>query len=174
MNGNEWQQPNGPNSPNSALLSIAPSPGLDAQDELVDLTGLGYRDWISRAMSRGTLLREDNMFGGLSDAMIDQNFNYCARCQVFWLHNTDPTMTFNGSCPAAWVGPASTYDANGATGTLSCDFECPSGTAPGTDDCCPAGTTADPATAVCDPPCPTGMNFDPLQLICVNSIIPPG
>lgn len=165
MNGNEWAQPNG----SSPLLSIAAAGGSDAKDELVNLTGLGYRDWISHAMNRGTLLREDNMFGGLSDAMIDQGYNYCERCQVFWLHNTDPTNTFNGSCPAAWVGSAPTYDANGATGTLSCTFQCPNGSPQGSV-CCPAGTTPDAATAVCDPPCPTGQHFDPVQLTCVNNI----
>ena len=50
--------------------------------------------------------------------MINQGYDYCARCQVFYLHNTDPTNTLNGSCPAASVGPAPMYNANGATGTL--------------------------------------------------------
>ena len=166
MNGNEWAQPN---SPTNALMSIAPHPGSDAKDELVSLTGLGYRDWISHAMNRGTLLREDNVFGGLSDAMIDQGYDYCARCQVFYLHNTDPTNTLNGSCPAAWVGPAPMYNANGATGTLSCIFQCPAGSPQGSV-CCPNGTMPNAATAVCDPPCPPGTTFDPTQLGCVDDI----
>ena len=76
-----------------------------------------------------SLIREDNVFKGLSDAMIDQRFNWCARCEVFGLHTQDAAG--NAICPEQWVGPRPTFNAGGMMGPLQCTFEG-----------CPAGTTA--------------------------------
>ena len=73
-----------------------------------------------------SLIREDNVFKGLSDAMIDQRFNWCARCEVFGLHTQDAAG--NAICPEQWVGPRPTFNAGGMMGPLQCTFEgCPAG-----------------------------------------------
>lgn len=147
-NGNEWQ----------AGLTLAPMPGQDGRDEVVNLSGPGYSRWIRHAMSGFSLIREDNFFRGLSDAMVDDGFNWCARCQVFRLHTLD--MSNQPLCKDQWVGQRPTFNANGTTGSLTCVYEG-----------CPAGTTPNATTQACDPPCPPGSFFDPFQLTCVSIIL---
>jgi hypothetical protein len=156
-NGNPWTS-------GGAGIVLAAGPGLDAKDELVHIHGSSflhqsaYRQWISHAMDRGTFIREDNMFGGLSDAMIDQAYNWCERCQVFRLHTKDGAG--NPTCPETWVGPRPNFTSGGTTSPLQCTFEG-----------CPAGTTPDPTQGTCNPPCPTDQHFDAFQLKCVANII---
>ena len=142
-NGNEWAGVSG-------AISLAAAPGAAGTDELVTLTGSAYGAWMQHALARGPLLREDNVFGGLSDAMADQGVNWCERCHVFSLHTVDGTLT--PICPTQWVGPRPTV--NGTP--LSCTFEG-----------CPAGTTADPSSEICMPACPVNQHFDVGTLTCV-------
>jgi hypothetical protein len=152
-NGNAWVAlPTGG-------LQIGTGPGDAGNDELVAVSGSIFPTWIGHAISRGSSLTYNNVFGGLSDAMIDQGINWCERCQLFELHTSDTAG--NLSCPTQWVGMRPTFNTPGATGTLSCTF----------DGACPMGTTANPKTMVCEPGCPPGQAFDDVQLICVNSII---
>ena len=155
-NGDEWAAASG------GGITLAAAPGISANDETVALTGAAFRSWISNALSRGTLLREDNVFGGLSDAMIKQQYTWCQRCEVFYLHTVDASGTNN--CPEQWVGPRPTFTLNGTTTSLSCRFE--------NNGVCPAGTTPDELYRSCDPTCPAGKVFDPPSLTCVGQIIP--
>lgn len=151
-NGADWSQLS-----SGGVLTISSPPGAGGDDELVSLPGSAFPDWVTHVMQRGTSLTEDNVFGALDDAMIDNQVNYCERCQVFWLHTVDSGG--NPTCPAAWVGQAPTVNVNGTTMPMSCVFQ---GTRP-------AGTNPDPATQVCDPPCPMGQVFDPVKDQCVDS-----
>jgi hypothetical protein len=155
-NGNEW-------SVNGSGIAISPGPGQSASDEVVSLPGNAFQSWISHALSRSTLLREDNVFGGLSDAMIDNNFNWCSRCEVFRLHTVDASG--NLTCPEQWVGPRPTFSVNGTAMTLSCTFD---------QGGCPAGTSPDLTYRTCDPKCQQdGYVFDPVSLKCIpQSSIP--
>jgi hypothetical protein len=154
-NGNEWQT-------NGSGIAIASAAGPSANDEAVALPGSSLQSWISHTLSRGTLLREDNVFGGLADAMQEQNkYNWCQICQVFQLHTVDASG--NLYCPESWVGPRPTFSLNGTTMSLTCTFD---------QGGCPAGTTPDSALATCDPACPiAGYVFDPLSLTCVPGVI---
>jgi hypothetical protein len=73
--------------------------GLSGRDETIQLPGSALPLWIRRGMARGSLLREANMFAGLSDVMPQGDANWCARCQVFKLHEP------SGTCSEAVVGP---------------------------------------------------------------------
>jgi hypothetical protein len=151
-NGAEW-------SASGSGMVLAPFPGPASKDDVVGLAGAAFHSWIAHALDRGTLLREDSVFGGLSDAMIDQSVGWCARCQLFKLHTTDAS----GSpiCPTAWVGPQPVLP--GTSTLLACIAA---------DGTCPAGTTANPSTQVCEPPCPPDMYFDAFKLTCLpNQII---
>ncbi len=141
-NGNPWKAEDGRRR---VVFS-----GLEshANDEVVALDGQRLFHWFKRVLSRGPRLREDNVFGGLSDVMIDQKINWCARCQVFKLHR------FTNDCPERWVGPQPPG--------LVCSFD-PS-------MACPPGTTRNDATRACEPPCPTGQIFDAFALKCVPSV----
>jgi len=154
LNGNTWVA-------TGSKVQLAPAPGLDSKDDRIALPGAAFRSWMSHTFGRGTLLREDNVFGGLSDAMIDNGNNWCARCEVFRLHTIDPA---SGApiCPEEWVGQRPTLTINGTTSTLTCTF-----------DGCPAGTTPNTTTGVCDPPCPPGEQFNGFLLRCERVIIIP-
>ena len=109
------------------------------------------------------------MFGALDDAMIDSQYNWCERCQLFWVHTVDSAG--NHICPSQWVGLPPTFSLDGGmtTQTLTCTFQ---GTM---DNPCPAaGTTPDLNSSTCDPNCPPGDFFDPLSLICKHTIGDPG
>jgi hypothetical protein len=145
MNGNEWVKLG------DHVVELADAPGASDLDEHVRLDGKAFASWISHALGRNTFLREDSVFGGLSDAMVEQGVGWCARCQVFALHRSDAT------CPEAWVGPRPTLNM-APGGPVTCVFEG-----------CPAGTFADVNTQVCAPPCPVGQQFDGVLLTCVDS-----
>lgn len=159
-NGSAWSTPAGGSGVAlSCVAGGACSPGASANDEMVSLKGNSFAAWISHTVGRGnTALREANVFGGLSDTMADQGYNWCQRCRVFKLHTLDQT-TNQPICP--WAGPRPTYSVPGMTGPLTCTDE----------GACPAGTTPDPANGTCDPPCPSPQVFDPVQLACVTPII---
>jgi hypothetical protein len=167
MNGNEWSQ----NASGQLFLGAR---GYGANDELVTLPALhgnpdAFGTWIAHIFNRGTFLTEDTVFGALNDAMIDSQYSWCQRCQLFWVHTVDSTG--NNICPAQWVGPPPTFSLDGGatTQTLTCTFQ---GT---TSNPCPApGTTPDPNTNTCAPACPPGDFFDPLSLSCKPSIGNPG
>src|SRR5205823_5541237 len=100
MNGNQWTAAT---DAMGTIISVtqAGNPGLSNSDESVALTGNAFGGWMGHVLARGTLLREDSMFGGLSDTMIDQGYSWCQRCQVFQLHTQ---VNGQATCPAAWVG----------------------------------------------------------------------
>ena len=154
-NGDEW------NVAGNGLV-LAGTPGPAGDDDQVSLAGALFTNWIAHTAQRGRVtLREDNVFGGLNDAMVDQQiYNWCQRCRVFWLHTKDDSGA--NVCPPA--GPRPSYNVPGASGMLTCTYE----------GDCPMGTTTDMTTETCDPQCPMGQAFDPIQLQCVPAIIPPG
>ncbi len=149
-NGIEWNR-------SGSGVVLAANPGSAGTDEVVALTGAALPAWTRHLLERGSFLREDTVFGGLSDAMVDQGVNYCARCQLFKLHTTDAGGT--PICPASWVGPVPIIPSSGTP--LICINP---------DGSCPDGTTPNPATQVCEPPCP-GQRFDASLLMCVPVII---
>jgi hypothetical protein len=167
-NGNPWTRPMG-------LLQLSAVPGLENGDEVVTLRNQTvptswFTAWMGHATRRGDLLREDNVFAGLSDTMINHGYNWCERCEVFRLHTVGPmidpmTMMPIANCPERWVGdrPMFSLDGGMTTQTLACVF-----------DGCPAGTTINNATRTCDPPCPANHRFDPFTLGCVPTIPDPG
>jgi hypothetical protein len=71
----------------------------NVNEEMIALRGSDLLLWIRRSLSRGTLLRESNMFAGLNDVMVERGYSWCQRCQIFKLHQSD------GMCPEQWVGP---------------------------------------------------------------------
>jgi hypothetical protein len=142
-------------------ITQSPTPGPAADDEAIKLNGAGLRSWIRFAMDRGgaiPVLREDNVFGGLNDAMVACG-NWCARCELFRNHTVD-APTGLPTCPVAWVGPRPTMTANNVTTTVACTWE---------SSC--LGMTPDPATRMCIPSCPPGEVFDTCQLKCVPNIV---
>ncbi|HEY4394984.1 MAG TPA: hypothetical protein VGP64_13025, partial [Polyangia bacterium] len=154
-NGAVWALSGGGGS----SLVLSQSPGQAGNDDVVTASGTLFQSWINHTLSRGTSLSDDNMLGGLNDAMVDQNINWCARCQIFRLHTNDAGG--NPVCPSQWVGQPPTFELNGVQQTLTCTFNGP----------CPMGTAKDPASEVCLPTtCPEGMVFDPVKLMCIQSI----
>jgi len=141
------------------FIQIAGRPGDAGNDDVVAVNGATFfRSWITHLINRGASLSETNAFGGLNDAMVDQSFNWCARCQIFALHTNDDAG--NPTCPTDWVGPRPTISATGQA--LACTFE--------NMNTCPMGTTANNSTRVCEPGCPVGQVFNDLQLACVPAI----
>ncbi len=134
-NGNPWA---GADGDTRVVFGKA---GGHAGDEVVAIMGKNLPIWWKRTLQRSTFLREDNVFAGLSDVMIEEGINWCARCEVFKLHRSA------GDCPERWVGlkPAG----------LNCSF-----------DPCPPGTTPNNKTRICEPPCPGGF-FDPITMKCI-------
>jgi hypothetical protein len=137
-NGNQWS---GAKDMMGTIISVtqAGNPGLSNSDESVALTGSAFGGWMGHVLARGTLLREDSMFGGLSDTMIDQGYSWCQRCQVFQLHTQ---VNGQATCPAAWVGPRPTTTLSGMTVPITCSYDMGG---------CPQGTTPNSVTLTCDP-----------------------
>ena len=156
-NGNQWSRI-------TTFIELASAPGLSAGDEIVSMgneqsSTSWLRQWISHAMDRGGLLREDNMFAGLDDAMIDHGDSWCARCEVFRLHTLDTSMPAQPPiCPAQWVGPRPLNP--GTSTTVTCTFEG-----------CPSGQIADLPSRTCVL-CPPNQVWDPNQRKCV--LLDPG
>lgn len=167
-NGNAWGPPKPMPipmmpPPPQAPIFIAPTPGNTRPDEeVVHLRGASFRPWLEHTFARGTLLTEDTVFGGLSDTMKEQNNNWCQRCEVFSLHTVDGMGA--RTCPVSWVGPRPTFVFNGVTMTLTCDFDAAT---------CPAGTTDNRRSRVCEPMCPAGNHFNAVTLVCERDIVIP-
>jgi hypothetical protein len=163
MNGNQWDAFVDPTTHKITGVTLSATVGGSSTDDGVSLVSPTFVPWIRHLVERDpTLLREDNVFGGLSDVMVDQQVNWCERCEVFRLHTLDAAGG-NPICPEQWVGPRPSFSNAGVATPLSCQFDGP----------CPMGQTLNPATRSCDPPCPVDDRFDPVQLKCVpNNIIP--
>jgi hypothetical protein len=145
-------------SQNGSGITLAATPGVSANDEVVKLGPGALFNWAAHMLWRGPLLREDNVFGGLSDTMIDAGFNWCQRCEVFWLHNQTSAGGAN-DCPQAWVGSRPSVDLVTSTQPVQCTFEA-----------CPTAQQ-DLTSRICTPTCPAGYHFVPSTLSCQKDII---
>jgi hypothetical protein len=114
------------------------------RDEVVALPGSALPKMIEAALGRGTFLRYDNVFGGLSDAMSQEGFNWCQRCEVFRLHSNP------ADCPERWVGPRPPG--------LVCAWEP-----------CDPPSFVDPDARTCNP-CVPPYFFDPVTMMCLLDI----
>ena len=139
-NGSAWSVATMDGSGNTTAVSQTSNMGLSNSDESVALSGSAFGGWMGHVLARGTLLREDSMFGGLSDTMIDQGYSWCQRCQVFQLHTQ---VMGQATCPAAWVGPRPTTTLSGMTVPITCTYD--------NMGVCPQGTTPNSVTLTCDP-----------------------
>jgi hypothetical protein len=83
----------------SGALEYTPRQYMGTTDEFVELPSSAWIAWMEKWFARGGSPTAppgtpdiDRVMGGLSDAMADNHFNWCERCEVFGLH--DPDVTF--------------------------------------------------------------------------------
>jgi hypothetical protein len=147
---------NGNNFATNATLASSPGAVAAPVDEVVAMAPGALRAWVRRTFARGTLLHEDNVFGGLNDTMqYDYNYNWCQRCEIFYKHTKTSGVS---NCPEAWVGPRPTVNLVTSTQPLGCSFE---------PTCAPAQQELD--TRYCTPTCPTDYTWDSASLSCVKT-----
>ena len=95
-------------------MRFASASYLAVEDEPVALDGAGWKRWVDGWLSRGGHPLRSEYFGGLSDAMAQQNATWCDRCEVFAVHEFLPLDPMGSP-----FGDPTLY----ATGTFSSHFE---------------------------------------------------
>jgi hypothetical protein len=117
-------------------LDFSPTGYLAIADEPVSLNGVAWQTWVEKWLSRGGDIDYRDYLGGLSDAMEAQSYSWCARCEVFAIHEagagngnpqtyvTSSFSTLHGRWSSCLSGPISEYVGAPPEPYLNVDASC--------------------------------------------------